>query len=481
MSLKLRPYQERAIEELNKKFKTTNKVVLSLCPSGGKTVTALYYALEHSKNALILAHGTSILRTQWKNRIEEFKLDDSTLEVNLPQSLYSKPKLKKVDLLVIDEAHEFYFAKSKSKGMVESIIEKCKPNKILLLTGTPSKFIKNKYETVIVSADELIEQDFINNVYFGLASTTEKLKASDFTADDNVKSNKVFKETKNTLDELMVQIERRLKGTFFKTSPNVKMNMPNMFSALHKTMVTCNNIKQADEVHSYFVKNGVKAVVSHNDNDYTSSNIQEFIDKPSIKVLVVVNRGILGFDMPELVNVVDLTCTRNIDRIYQLYARVMRKHPNFKMKYFFKVVPEVESDLYKFYLTASLCLLGKDFISNYNGKNLDASSIPVIMPKKSKVGKKAVKVKSKPTKEKIVPIDEFFYGTVTATELLNDLINKKGRKYNEYAFTTIGNIKEKNYGKTRQITQVTEEVVKWLVQADANDKMPKHLEESLYA
>jgi superfamily II DNA or RNA helicase len=180
MVYKLRDYQQTALKEVDSKFKKTNKVVLSICPSGGKTFTALQYAKQNKGRTLVLAHGTDILRTQWLDRAKEYGIKatdkiNSKIVVNLPQSVYRRTDLEQVDLLIIDEAHEFYFAKGKKKkgttfGMLQSIIKKVKPKKILFLTGTPSKFIKNGYETVIIAAQSLIEQGFISDVYFGLAS-----------------------------------------------------------------------------------------------------------------------------------------------------------------------------------------------------------------------------------------------------------------------------------------------------------------------
>ena len=40
--------------------------------------------------------------------------------------------------------------------------------------------------------------------------------------------------------------------------------------------------------------------------------------------IIVVGRGILGFNFEQLVNVVDMTGSQNIDRIFQLMARVVR-------------------------------------------------------------------------------------------------------------------------------------------------------------
>lgn len=477
--MKLRPYQEKAIKELDLKFEIKDKVVLSICPSGGKTFTALQYAVKNNYKTLVLAHGTDVLRSQWLEKCKDYGIEACTdfsnrFTVQLPQALRDVKLPNDIDLLIVDEAHEFYFA-----DMVKTIIKKVQPRRTLLLTGTPSKFIKNGYETVIISADSLVQGGYVSDLYFGLATTTEPLKKSDYKLDGDLKYNKKFKKTKSSLDSLMKSIHKRLNETSYKDKPIIQMSLPTIFSKLHKTMIACHNISQADEVAEYFKNKGVKAVVSHNHNDKSNENIDLFKKDETIKVLIVVRRGVLGFDMPDLVNVVDMTCSYNIDRIYQLYARVMRKSDKHGIKFFFKLVPEQQSDFYKFYMSAALCLIRKDFIAGYNGKNLDGMQVPILNPRKKNGSSSSSKQGNKKTTLN-KPIDEFFYGTVQASELLKDIYNRKGRAYNEYAFTTIGKIKENNFGIKRKITNVSEEVVKWLAQASVDDVMPVELEESMY-
>lgn len=463
--MELRDYQKESIDEILKHFKNGEReVVLSLCPSGGKTFTAIELIRKMGLKTLILSHGTSVLRTQWADELKKHKVPFSDefgrkITVNLPHSLYKKD-LPQVDLLVVDEAHEFYLAKKKvgkkitTSGMVAEIVKKCNPKYILLLTGTPSKFILSKTPCVIVSADRLLEQGFISDLYFGVASTNQKFKDSDHNAEGDLKGTTKIKDTKATLDNLLEAMRSRLHSTgAIKVKPNIQLTVGKIFHKLDKTMIACANIKQADEVYNYFKKAGVNVLSSHEKSDRTSENMQRFMDEPDVKVLVVVNRGVLGFNYPELVNVVDMTLSRNIDRIYQLYARVMRQHKN-NRKYFFKVVPEDQSDLYKFYMSAALALTNKDIISKFNGKNLQTIEIAhrVRGPRKKKVkGKKGIKVNP------FVPVDAIFYEDVMAMGLLIDLKNKKGRAWNEYAFTTFGKMREVNYGISRKIVKVTRE------------------------
>lgn len=462
MGVSLRPYQIQAIKDLERILKDNREAVLSICPGGGKTLTAAAFAKKQKRKTLILAHGTNILRTQWVQRMGEYGIEvstdidsDSDIVVQLPQSLYKKD-LPQFDLVIVDEAHEFYFA-----NMVKTVIKKAKPKKVLLLTGTPSRFIKHGILSTIISADRLVNEGYMSDVYWGLATTKEPIKRSDYLTSGDLKQSKKFTKTEETLENLVESIHKRLIGLnrFKPIVKNFDTFTSKIFTNLEKTMIACNSIEQANQVLRYFEKRNVKCFLSHSKNDINSENIEQFRSDESIKILIVVNRGVLGFDMPDLVNVVDLTCSKNIDRIYQLYARVMRKSEKYNMKFFFKVVPEGEMQLSKFYLQASLCLMREDFISRFNGKNL--SSMEILVPKPVK--------KRKPTQNGLgtgegeiiknpvyTPIDQYLYNTVMACEFLTDIYNKQGRTLNEYAYTTLGKIKEVNFGIARPIKQVTE-------------------------
>ena len=214
-------------------------------------------------------------------------------------------------------------------------------------------------------------------------------------------------------------------------------------------MIACQSVKQAKKVEKYFLKNGISVISSNYENDVGSDNIQAFIDDPALKVLVVVDRGILGFNMPDLVNVVDLTCSKNIDRTYQLFARVMRKNDKYPDKYFFKFADEEHMLLAKFYMNASLMLMFPDFISKYNGKNLNACEVIVHRPveprERNEDGdKKEAVQKLSPTGVNVEPV---FYETVKAGALLIDIFNRIGDRTNEYAYVTFGEIQRKVFGK----------------------------------
>jgi superfamily II DNA or RNA helicase len=442
--MKLRPYQEKVIAQLNQALKTTDEVVIASAPNSGKTLMAIEFMKRESKKTfLVLTHGTIVLKEQWSDKFEEAGLTASTtlgkerITYGLPQSLHKKNQFK-IDYLIIDEAHEFRFA-----SMVQKIIKEFKPNKIINLTGTPSKFIAKGYKTIIVPAIDLIKEGFSSDLYVGMVSTSANINKDDRNAEGDIKDNKTYKleaTVDSDLDALLASIHTRLCETgAFKGSPRLRKTVewaPTL-GKLHKTMIACRSIIQANKVEKYFDNKGIMCLVSHSLNDIDSGNIQLFKTSPEYQVLIVVDRGILGLDMHDLVNVVDLTCSKdNINRIYQLYARVMRKSPDHPRKYFFKFSSEPEMHLMRFYMNAALMLMFEDFISRYNGKNLNGMRIPILRPRTERKPTVTSNRAKRPIIERRVPVDQLLMQTVEAGAMLIDIYNKIGQNTNEYAYTT---------------------------------------------
>jgi superfamily II DNA or RNA helicase len=447
MKITLRPYQTEVMEKVQKKLMNEKECVISASPSSGKTIMALWFIENTSGKFLILTHGQNVLKDMWEKEINLYLSEEKKKDViyGLPQSITRK-EIPKVDYIIVDEAHEFTYA-----SMVQTILKANPKAKKIYLTGTPSKFIAKGYEPIVIPALELIKQDYISDLYVGVFSTKTKIKASDRNIERNLKegsADKLAENVKTDMEDLLVKLIDRLKSSMFKGNPNAYKltDWAWALGALHKTMFACSSIKQADEVVRFLEARNINVVSSNSTNDVNSENIKRFMEDPDIKVLVVVDRGILGFNMPDLVNVVDMTCSYNIDRIYQLYARVMRKNEKYKHKYFFKLIPNDEMVVGKFYMEAALCLMHEDFISRYNGKNLDGMRIPVMVVGGSRGDSKKESGKKKNKQSKTYKVDEKFFDTVTAAKVLIDLYNKADENLNEYAYVKFSQIREKVFG-----------------------------------
>lgn len=457
--IKLRDYQEEALRKVQFILSTKKDVVLAASPSSGKTVMALEFIKRNSGTFLILTHGQTILKQMWEKEINLLLPEEShRITYGLPQALKNKD-IPVVDYVIIDEAHEFTFAK-----MVQDILKKNSKAKKLYLTGTPAKFIAERYDVVIIPAIQLIDKGFISDLYVGLFSTNAQIKWEDRNDSDDVMESaykKLEKTVETDLDSLLESMVNRLKSSgLTKDSAYLSKatDWAPVIGKLNKTMIACASVKQAEKVLKYFKKKNINAISSNSVNDPDSENIQKFQDDNSINILIVVDRAILGFNMPNLVNVVDMTCSHNINRIYQLYARVMRLNKEVNKKYFFKLTVDDEMQVTKFYMEASLCLMYEYFISKYNGKNLNTLEIPVKVDTR-KTREETTDTKKKNPKPRVLTVDDDLFQTVSAAKLMTDIFNKTGQGFNEYAMVSFKDIKREVWGNEFAIDGSTVETL----------------------
>lgn len=399
--------------------------ILAACPSAGKTIMAIYsiehYLSEHPlAKVLVLTHGTTILRTQFNEvqeevkpnysfkLVEKFRDYDRKKQVNvcLPQTL-NKNNLPHVDLLVVDEAHQFYFA-----DMVQEIIKATKPSKQLLLTGTPSPFILRNYPIIAVPLLTIYDEGMAADVRVEIATSSYNFDIiKDYNSEKELKGEIEIKnnETRKTLDELLAKIISKITD-----NKNIR-TWKQTLTELKKTMFACKSQAQAMQIKSYFDANGIKSALSISDIDLDSSQIEYFKSDDDCLVLIVVGRGILGFSYTRLVNIVDMSTSQNVDRIYQLFSRVVRKHPDGLKKLFFKIAPRDKEDYYRYVMTGVLAMSSEEFFLKFNGKNFDDLKIPVIKGQK-KYDYKSAGNKQNCSKPKIyepvdfsnLPVFEFF-------------------------------------------------------------------------
>jgi hypothetical protein len=436
--------------------------VLGAGPSSGKTEMCLlwlegFYSIKENikKRTLIIPASKVILRDNFEERLkyfnpsfkyfvitsditkEEFKriIEDEQYQVIvcLPHALNSNiESLVKFDNFVLDEAHEWYFAKSKTpkdtgykRGVVFNVLKKIDPDIQLLLTGTPSKFIaeKEKFNFFFVTGMELFDAGLITNVQIEIVSSHLDFSTGSYQSPfgnlrGSIKHSK--KDSKKSLEEVCLQMIKKLNnpnkgflGSLGHTLNNSVLDnsigsIGKMFCILEKTMIICHRQDQANEFYSVlnsFKELKGRVLTSHSDNDPDNSNFDLFQNNQEIKVLIVVNRGRLGFNMRELFNIVDFSYSKNLDLLYQMIARLFRKssnHPS-KKKIFYKVSPAKTSIFFQDIMTAVLCLMKAEWYTRFNGKNMGEIEIPRPRRVRSSNDTQEV-VEKKSTKQKFTPI-----------------------------------------------------------------------------
>lgn len=430
-------------------------MVLAVSPGGGKTLMSIAaidrYCLENpSHRVLVLTHAQTILRSQYAKELFKVKpsfswttivrridkkdtihqitssqLTDCTNQViiTLPWSIRNQ-QIPHFDLVVIDEAHQFYFAK-----MNQSILEKASPSNQILLTGTPSSFVLRKYAIISVSLNDLYNYGIVCDPIIELASSTYDFTQKDYNQEMDLKKSVDIKEsdTENTLSTLLKQLSEKTNSTGWFDS----------LKALSKTMIVCRNQQQAQQVNSFFKNEGINASLSICSTDEKSIEIKRFTTEIDCLVLIVVGRGILGFNYPELTNVIDMSCSLNPDRILQLLCRVVRKSKNNTQKLFFKVVPHNLEDNLKYVMTAVGCLTFSEYFIKFNGKNFLTIEIPVIKAPKEK--KKYPRNYSKQSNDKVLyrPIE---FSGLPMFSFFQKIRSENNKILNTYAYTSLRNI-----------------------------------------
>ena len=468
--LENRDYQVDIIHSgIDNNFFWKKEVVLAACPSSGKTLISICYLDFYLKQnpthkVLILTHGTTILRSQYYENIVKFKphftynvvekgndilSSEEQVIITLPQTIYRIENKPTFDLLIIDEGHQFYFAEDKGMdGMVMNIKKQCKIKKTLILTGTPSPFIYRNYRIIPITVEKLLEYGSITDVRVEIGTSAYNFTFKDYNQVFELKNEAKFyqKDTTITLDKVLDCVVNKLKSVF-KNKPeiysslltNVGWSFP--LRTLKKTMIVCRSIEQAYQVQSYFINKDINAVLSTSDNDYNSTEISNFTKDDNILVLIVVARGILGFDYPELVNVIDMSCSQNIDRIFQLLCRVIRKHPNNDQKLFFKIVPSHLEQYFEHLMSAVMCLTNEEYYTKYNGKNFMEMPIPTFEYVKKTTIRKKKETDNKDEKEKPIK-PKLKLWDIPSIKFFNSLIHKNNEILNTVYWTTLKKVKE---------------------------------------
>jgi len=335
-------YQAKAAAKIiemmfSRKYAAT---VLAACPGAGKTtisqmVINSYLALKPMSNVVVLTEGQNTLKNQYLQELENahvklnFSYGDFTthaqVRVGLPQSI---DQLKgSFELLIVDEAHRFYQAE-----MVQEIIKKYNPKHIFLMTGSPTDFNgKNKYGIHYISAEELQEMGVFSAVNMDVIPVASK------------------NDIKNVVS----------RAINFATAKG---------DNLSKIMIACNSIQYAMQVSEELKQFGYNAALSTSKNDQDDSEIARF-KSGEANALIVVGKGILGFNDPNITALFDFKSSDNLDNSYQLFARVLRKHPKAVVKTYYRIA---DKDFNKQVLTLHkmLGLMRSDVFKKFTGKNL---------------------------------------------------------------------------------------------------------------
>ena len=342
-------YQSKAATQvlknaLNNKFLAS---VLAACPSSGKSTIShiiinQYVQMYPSAKIVVLTEGQNTLKIQYLEELKSpnvkinftFGLfgSNSQVQVGLPQSI-NNLKWDNIDLLISDEAHNWYLAPT-----VQKIVSRLKPTNTILMTGSPTKYNAHNQNT-----------------------TSRKFGMHYISAED-LKKQGVF----STADLDVVKVENKkdpiqtIKGVLIHANKE-KINTD-------KIMVACPNIRYARVVSTYL--NGIGRTVSLSTSEDVRSDLEiSRFKNGETDTLVVVNKGILGFNDKNMTALFDLKSSSNVDTSYQLFARILRIHPN-KVKKSYIRVSDNDYNNQVLMLHKMMALMKTEIFKGFTGKNL---------------------------------------------------------------------------------------------------------------
>lgn len=385
-------YQGPLVKEVIKNFEQGNRnVCLAAAPNSGKTRMAIRVAEEYkarisNEPVMIFTHGQVLLRDQWKEVFEQpSKLSHSVIEsgeketkltkdvtLSLPQTLKNRKTAAKIGLLIVDEAHHYFHG-----AMVQRLIARFRPSHILILTGSPSTFLNDPHWVILgMTVQELLERGVATDPHIELVESSYNIRLHDYMDNMTLKQVKSFEknETYFTLDEMLKAVVTRL-GTISKAGNTWEEAL----TALRKTMVVCHSQSHAMQVSRYFDDLKIPHAISISNLNDGTKEIKRFKTDPNCRLFVVVNRGIIGFDYPQLHNIIDLSGTLNPNRLFQLMCRLIRKDdvsPEIP-KIFLKATNSELAHLTHFVMSFVVALSDKKYYFTFKETAFKATDVPV--------------------------------------------------------------------------------------------------------
>lgn len=305
-------YQKQAANEIFKmsiseQFKS---VILAASPSSGKSTIIIdilnkFFKLNPSFRAVIFTQNLNNLKDQMLEGFTEgFEIPNFTfgvigqdVQVQVGAMASAGKVYGNIDIVVFDEAHTYYL-----ENMAENAIKALSSKYVIGMTGTPSYFNEvNKKSKIFgihyISAEELVDLGVFSNVLVDVANGED--------------------------------LESRLNNSLQKaTSHGMDIS---------KLIITTKDQMDANLVGYLMSKMGRKVAVSTSTSDPDNQRLGGY-KQGKYDVLVVVQKAALGFSDLKTTGLIDLRTSSDIDCRSQIFARVLRKHPNNIKKFYISAV-----------------------------------------------------------------------------------------------------------------------------------------------
>ena len=329
--MNLRPYQNKAIEDIRHHFSRGKKRILLVAPTGsGKTVIAssmMQKAKERSNFNLFVAHRRELVM-QCSRKLSDFGLNHGVIMAQKSPNMmadiqvasiqtfasrkdrddFIKPK---ADVIILDEAHRSV------SGQFQELI-KVYPNAFIIgLTATPcrndGRGLGNVYE-------ELVE-----------AGSIKELTKLGYLV-----PNRIVAPTIPDLQKIRI-----VAGDYEKKALTKKMNTAKLVGDIvshwikygenRATVVFATSIAHSKHIANIFRQNGVPS--GHIDSEQNELEREtQLANLNSGKIKVLSNCQILteGWDQPKISCVIIARPTKSYPMYLQMVGRTLRPYPNKK-------------------------------------------------------------------------------------------------------------------------------------------------------
>jgi len=363
------------------------KVKILTIPYSTKVLRSNYYERYES---LFPGHSC-IIETQ--EDLENWYKGDCNVGIALPVMLVNAVTENiKVDTLIVDEAQAWYFAEQAKKrgddATIATIIDIIKPNRQVLLTGSPYKFNarKDNYDIFYVSTEQMRKIKRVSDLKIEVAQTSVNIKPNDYTKRFGPVKEEILdvKTNRKIIRELCKEIIKKVKlPSYSKEWYQINRLTDRAFYVLGKmgkTIIFCGSVDQANDWYEIIKSSGQvgknRILLSHSKNDKDSDNFDLF-KKGEADILIAVDRGQLGYNDEELVNVIDATFTWNPMLVQQMMGRSMRPNSEISKKYFIKLASAGMGYHVTNFMTCVLALTRYEVYSTFTGK---MGKLPVLVP-----------------------------------------------------------------------------------------------------
>lgn len=324
MSVTLRDYQARMVDEIRRRWAEGNRSVLGVLPTGGgKTETAISIieADATPTTRVLIVVERKVLAEQWVERLARHGLDrvgilqgENTTRLWEPiivataQTIRSRGVPEGVDLIVIDESHFWH-------GAHDDVLATLAGARVLGLTATPLREgLGLRFDCVVVGARirELIGRgQLVRGRYFApdadaieRALEAVSIRAGDFATGELSKAMR----SKAIIGDVVGQWQARGED--------------------RQTIAFCVDKQHARELAEQFLEVGVAAEVVIDDTpDEDRKRIFKAFDAGEVRVLASVGVLSVGFDSPVAACAILARPTMSWSLFIQQGGRVLRPHP----------------------------------------------------------------------------------------------------------------------------------------------------------